>query len=565
MFIGQEKRDRTYQRRIPTTTGRNGAIGGRRAGREDKHVMRSAIARIGWAPGLAVALLSGCAMVGPDFQTPDAAVNAGWAGSESRISAQPGEYAQWWRTFDDPALTQLIELGYRQNLPLRSAGIRVLQARAQLGVVIGQQYPQQQEAVGELARQRESSQVPFAPQGNSSLLEYTTASIGVQAAWELDLWGKFRRAVEAADAQLAATVAGYDDVLVSLTAELATAYIQLRTFEQQLLVANKNVGVQQEGLQIAAVRFRGGTTDERDVEQARTILASTQATIPQLEQQIEQTKNAIATLIGLPPSPLEDLLGSSGGIPLAPAQVGIGVPADLLRRRPDIRQAEAVAASQSALIGFQKADLYPSFTLLGTFGFEASDWQQFDLTDLFKGRSRAFSFGPAIVWDFLNYGRIENQVRAQDAAFEQALTDYQNTVLVAQREVENGLVGFRKQQERAQFLSEAVRAAQRSLDLAFVQYRSGVTDFTTVLVAEQQLLAQQDDLALTAGAIPANLVATYRALGGGWEIREDRAFVPPQTVEAMTQRTNWGQLLDYEVRVPPIPVPNPERPRLPEW
>ncbi len=299
--------------------------------------------------------------------------------------------------------------------------------------------------------------------------------------------------------------------------------------------------MQQEGLQIATARFRGGTTDERDVEQAKTILASTQATIPQFEQQIEQTKNAIATLIGLPPSPLDDLLGTSKGIPVAPAQVGIGIPADLLRRRPDIRQAEAVAAAQSALIGFQKADLFPSFTLVGTFGFAASDWQQFDLSDIFLAKSRTFTFGPSVTWNFLNYGRITNQVRAQDAAFQEALITYQNTVLVAQQEVENGLVGFRKQQERAKVLSEAVRAAQRSLDLAILQYRSGVTDFTTVLVAEQQLLAQQDSLAVTAGAIPSNLVAVYRALGGGWQIREDQEFVPPQTIEAMTTPDQLGQ------------------------
>jgi NodT family efflux transporter outer membrane factor (OMF) lipoprotein len=527
--------------------------------------LRNAIRRTGAAPALAAALLSGCAMVGPDFQSPEAVVNAGWSGTESRITAQPGDYAHWWRMFDDPALTRLEELGYQQNLPLRVAGVRVLQARAQLGVAIGQEYPQTQQAVGDLAHQRESARVPFAPTGKSSELEYTTASIGVQAAWELDFWGKFRRFVESADAQLAANVAGYDDVLVSLTADLATAYVQLRTLEQQLVVARANVQVQQEGLQIATFRFRGGTTDERDVEQAKTILASTQATIPQFEQQIEQTKNAIATLIGLPPSPLDDLLGTSKGIPVAPAQVGIGIPADLLRRRPDIRQAEAVAAAQSALIGFQKADLLPSFTLVGTFGFAASDWQQFDLSDIFLAKSRTFTFGPSVTWNFLNYGRITNQVRAQDAAFQEALITYQNTVLVAQQEVENALIGFRKQQERAKVLSEAVRAAQRSLDLATLQYRSGVTDFTTVLVAEQQLLAQQDSLAVTAGAIPSNLVAVYRALGGGWQIREGQAFVPPQTIEAMTRRTNWGSLLAYEVKVPPIPVPRPQRPRLPEW
>ena len=510
-------------------------------------------------------LLAGCAMVGPDFQTPPAQLNPSWLSSgESRVAEDPDNNGQWWTTFSDPALNRLIEIGYTQNLPLQVAGARVLQARAQLAVAIGEEYPQTQQAVGSLQRTRESARAAGAPEGNASQLEYTEATVGVQASWELDLWGKFRRSVESADATLAASVANYDDVLVSLTADLASAYIDLRTFQEQLRVARDNVKVQEEGLQIATRRFQGGVTDERDVQQARAILASTQATIPQLEQQIEQTRNSIATLIGQPPNPLSDLLDQSKGIPQPPAQVGIGIPADLLRRRPDIRLAEASAAAQSAGIGVQKADLYPAFSLTGTFGFVASDWGPFQLGDITQMRSRTFGFGPSVVWDFLNYGRIENAVRAQDAAFQQAYTSYQETVLQAQSEVENGLIGFRKQQEKAKFLSEAVRAAQRSLDLAFTQYSGGVTDFTTVLVAEQQLLQQQDQLAATAGAIPSNLVTVYRALGGGWQIREGKPFLPPQTVEAMAQRTNWGRLLDYEVVVPPVPAPRPAEFRLPE-
>ena len=518
------------------------------------------------AAGLtALVLVAGCSMVGPDFQTPPAELNPSWLGSgESRVAEDPANNGEWWRNFADPALDRLVELGYAQNLPLQIAGARVLQARAQLAVAIGQEYPQTQQAVGALERARESARAPFAPENDASALEYTEGSVGVQASWELDFWGKFRRSVESADAQLAATVATYDDVLVSVTADIATAYIQLRTFQEQLRVAKANVKVQEEGLKIATTRFRGGVTDERDVEQAKAILASTKALIPQFEQQIEQTRNVIATLIGEPPGPLTDQLDQSKGIPLPPAQVGVGIPADLLRRRPDIRAAEAAAAAQSALIGVQKADLYPAFSLTGSFGFAASDWGPFQLGDITQSRSRTFGFGPSVVWDFLNYGRIENAVRAQDAAFQQAYTSYQNTVLQAQREVENGLVGFRKQQERAKFLSEAVRAAQRSLDLAMAQYSGGITDFTTVLVAEQQLLQQQDQLAVTAGAIPTNLVVAYRALGGGWQMRQGKPFVPPQTVDAMAKRTNWGRLLDYEVHVPPIPVPRPEQFRLPQ-
>src|SRR3954451_2013089 len=526
--------------RVPQLTGGLG-----RASRRYRDRGRvSGRARYGWITAMGAGMLSGCAMVGPDFQTPSADLNPSWlASGESRVAEDPTNNGEWWRTFNDPALNRLIEIGYAQNLPLQVAGARVLQARALLAVAIGQEYPQTQQAVGALQRTRESAREPFAPEGNASQLDYTEGSLGVQASWELDFWGKFRRSVESADAQFAATVANYDDVLVSLTADLATFYIQLRTLQQQLAVADANVEVQQHGLGIATMRFKGGTTDQRDVEQANTILASTQATIPQLEQQIVQTRNAIAALIGQPPGPLADLLDKSKGIPLPPAQVAVGVPANLLRRRPDIRLAEANAAAQSALIGVQKADLYPAFSLTGSFGFVASDWGPFQMGDITQWRSRTFGFGPSVVWDFLNYGRIENAVRAQDAAFQQTVTNYQNTVLQAQGEVENGLVAFRKQQEKAKFLSAAVRAAQRSLELATVQYRGGVTDFTTVLVAEQQLLQQQDQLAVTAGAIPSNLVSAYRALGGGWQIREDKAFLPPQSVEAMAKRTNWGKLL----------------------
>ena len=388
--------------------------------------------------------------------------------------------------------------------------------------------------------------------------------MGVQAAWEIDLWGKFRRFTESADAQLAA-VANYDDVLVSLTADLATAYLQLRTLQQQLAVAKSNVAVQEEGLQIATARFRGGTTDQRDVEQAKTILASTKATIPQLEQQIEQTRNAIATLIGRPPGPLDELLTQSKGIPLAPAQVGIGVPADLLRRRPDIRQAEATAAAAECPDRLPEGRPLSRLLADRHLRLRGQQLRAVRAVRHLPEPQQNLRVRPELR---LGFPQLRPASRTPSAPrtppSRKSITLYQNTVLLAQQEVENGLIGFRKQQERAKFLSEAVKAAQRSVDLAFLQYRNGVTDFTTVLTAEQQLLQQQDALAVTAGAIPTNLVAAYRALGGGWQIREDKSFLPPQTVEAMAKRTNWGKLLAYHVKSPPIPVPRPTEFRLPE-
>jgi outer membrane protein TolC len=258
----------------------------------------------------------------------------------------------------------------------------------------------------------------------------------------------------------------------------------------------------------------------------------------------------------MPPRDVGDLLGVKSEIPAPPPEVAVGIPADLLRRRPDIQAAEWRAAAQCAQIGVAKANLFPAFSLSGTFGLQAGDATPFNLGDMFSWRSRAASFGPAVQWNLLNYGQITNQVRFQDARFQELLIAYQNAVLQAQQEVENALIGFLKAQQRAQKLVEATAAAQRSVDLAILQYREGITDFTTVLTAEQTLLTQQDNLAVTLGDISANLVGVYRAMGGGWQIRDGQDFVPDSIKEAMARRTNWGKLLT------PVALPPPkEEPR----
>jgi outer membrane protein TolC len=245
--------------------------------------------------------------------------------------------------------------------------------------------------------------------------------------------------------------------------------------------------------------------------------------------------------------------------------VALGIPADLLRRRPDIRRAEWRAAAQCAQIGVAKADLYPAFSLSGTFGFQGSDAGTFALANMFDWRSRTASIGPSFQWNLFNYGRITNQVRLQDARFQELIIAYQNTVLQAQQEVENALIAFLKAQQRAQKLAGAVAAAQQSVQLAILQYREGITDFTTVLTAEQSLLAQQDSLATTLGEISGNLVGVFRALGGGWQLREGQDFVPDSVKAAMAGRTNWGRLLTPVA----VTAPSPEAPRhdirLPQW
>jgi NodT family efflux transporter outer membrane factor (OMF) lipoprotein len=511
-----------------------------------------------------VLLVSGCIKVGPDFVRPPVTVSQTWLDAgDPRVKTEAADYRNWWQAFNDPVLDRLIDRAYRENLSLRVAGVRVLEARAQLGIAIGRWYPQTQQAFGSLIENRTSERAPAATVSGN--LDYRLSEVGLLASWELDFWGKFRRAIEAADASLLATVADYDNTLVSLTADVANAYILIRTLEKRIGIARQNVETQRESLRIAEFRLQYGTTSQLDVEQAKTVLNDTLASIPFLETQLRQAKNALNVLLGLPPSLLENELAGVSEIPVSPSQVVVGIPADLVRRRPDIRSAEHQAAAQSALIGVAKSDLYPAFSLNGTFGFLSSDAGSFKLSDMFEWRSRTVQAGPSFQWNIFNYGRITNNVRVQDARFEQLLIAYQNTVLKAQQEVEDGLVAFLKGQERAEFLAQSTAAAQKSLDLAVLQYREGVKDFTTVLIAQQGLLNEQDILATTLGGISGSLVGVYRALGGGWEIREGKEWVPPGIAEEMAKRTRWGKLLAPATYQPPASAEPKSLIRAPEW
>lgn len=517
-------------------------------------------------------LAAGCVKVGPDFAPPDAPVAQSWLVSDDpRIVDSAPEDPAWWQKFDDPQLTRLIEIAQEQNPNVQMAGVRVLQARAQLGTAIGDVYPQKQQVFGELTHERLSNHESTRGQSRSILErlgvgrnlpslggeEFWVTQFGLGASWELDLWGKFRRAVEAADANLMASVANYDDALVSLSAQVASTYVNIRTYEERLRIARENAGTQQATLNLASIRFRDGETSETDVEQAKSEYASTRSQIPQLEIGLRQNQHALSVLLGRPPSSLEDLVTRGGGIPVAPAEVGIGIPADLLRRRPDIRAAEQQAASQSAMIGATKAELYPAFSLSGTFGFLSTDLGNSSLNDAFDWKSRVVSFGPAVVWNIFNYGQITNQVREQDAAFQAAVLSYQNTVLQAQQEVEDGLASFLGAQATVVLLQEAVAAARRSVDLTTIEYREGATDYTTVLTAQQNLLEQQDQLAQIQGSVAQGLISLYRALGGGWQTRTDAGFVSPDIEAEMANRTDWGGLLQGtppEAEIGPVDV-----------
>ena len=519
---------------------------------------------------LMLTFLPGCFNIGPNYVRPETKVEADWLeAGDPRVKIGQAEYRNWWKAFKDPLLDQLVETAYRENLDLRQAGVRILEARAQLGVATGQLYPQTQQLTGSGERFRESSGVPIPGTSVSAPrfkgVYYWQVQLGLTGSWELDFWGKYRRNIESADASMQASIADYDNALVSLLAGVANYYTAMRTLERRLDIAHKNVESQKESLTIAQVRFEGGTTSERDVEQARTVLTSTQATIPVLQIQLRQAKNAISVLLGMPPNRLPELEKGNGKIPTPPAAVVAGIPADLLRRRPDIRAAEYNAIAQSAQIGVAKADLLPAFSLTGNFGTLSSDLGRNRLGDVVNWSNTSSSFGPAVQWNILNYGRIINLVRVQDARFQEGLINYQNTVLKAQQDVEDNLAAFLRSQEQAKALTENVEAAQKSLNLAVIQYREGITDFTTVLTAQVSLLNAEDNLANARGNIASGLVGVYRALGGGWEIREGQNFVPVETRIQMENRTNWNRLTTPPSLPPPEPDQIKPRFRAPDW
>jgi NodT family efflux transporter outer membrane factor (OMF) lipoprotein len=365
-----------------------------------------------------------------------------------------------------------------------------------------------------------------------------TWGAGFDATWEADVWGKFRRGVEAADANLAASMLNYDAVLVTLTGDVAALYTNIRTLEERLAYARNNVSLQQHALELANSRFEEGATSELDVQQAGGLLYNTQATIPVLELSLERTRNTLSFLLGMPPSDLQHLLGTNGKIPAAPETATVGIPADLLRRRPDVKAAEMAAAARSAVIGVSQAELYPHFGLAGGIGVSGASF-----SDMFDSGATTGFIAPFFRWNILNYGRIKNRVRVQDARFEQAVTSYQNIALAAAREVQDGLQGFLRTQEQVKYLESAVQATSRATELALIQYREGATDYTRVLNTQTSLLLQQDALTAARGQVVSSLVATYKALGGGWQLRVDDNFVRPDTIDTMEQRTDWGELL----------------------
>ena len=481
------------------------------------------------------ATLAGCA-VGPEYERPDVKLDADWAGQpDPRVTTQAAPDAAWWKSFNDPVLDKLVELAYAQNLNLQVTGLRILEARARLGYAHGQRLPQFQAAIGSITANQPSELAITTFQPGS----YNDYQIGFDASWEVDFWGRYRKGVSAEESGFLATVADRDNALVSLAAEVARTYTSIRTFEVLINLARENVTVQEEGLRIAQARFDNGATSELDVTQARTLLESTRTTIPQLESSLQQAENALSTLLGQTTGSLGELLAGPAAIPAVPPQVSISVPAEMLRRRADIRGAELNAMAQADRIGIAQSDFYPRIALFGSVGTQVSDGDN-NFGDLFSSGSWLYSFGPRLLWTVFNYGRIKNNVRVEDARFQASLVNYQDTVLRAGQEANDALTAFLRSQEAEVFARNAADSAQQSVDLAFVQYTEGAVDFQRVLDAQRSVLEEENTLAGISSSVSTNLIALYKALGGGWEMEQNQPYINDGIRDEMQQRTNWG-------------------------
>jgi NodT family efflux transporter outer membrane factor (OMF) lipoprotein len=459
---------------------------------------------------IAAVFALGCA-VGPNYVAPEVQVPDAWQQELTRGLVEGQSALQtWWTVFDDPLLTSLVDQAVEGNLNLRLAMERVAEARAQRGFARGSWFPSIFN-VGTYQRGQLSQEVftPL-PQAGSPVNLYR---YGLDATWEIDVFGRVRRSVESADAGLEATIEVYRDTLVVLLADVSLSYVDLRTSQTRLRYARQNAELQRGTLALTRDRNRAGLAGDLDVRQAELNLARTESSIPRFEQAIRFSINRIGVLLGESPGTVADELNAPQRIPRPPDEVIVGLPTELLRQRPDVRGAERRVAAQSAKIGVATADLYPRLALLGSFSFDA-----LKAAKVFTGDATAFSFGPALRWNLFDGGRVRANIAVEEERTQQALTAYENTVLFALEESENAMVAFQREQERRDFLAKSVVAARESVDLVMVLYKTGLTNFQNVLDMERSLARQEDLLAESEGLVSANLIRIYKSLGGGWTL-----------------------------------------------
>lgn len=461
-------------------------------------------------------LLSGCMIVGTDYTSPDTITPDTWHQSlSSDLHSGRSSLEKWWTRFNDPALNRLIDTARESNRDLAIAYERINEARAARGIARSQLFPSA-DFTGGVSRNRSSQNIgtPSPPAGKTN----DFWSTGLDAGWEIDFFGGVRRSVESANATVEGTEELYRDTMVSLLAEVAYAYIQVRTFDERIRLAGKNVANQRDSVDITKARFDAGLSPELDVSQATSNLANTEAFIPALRSQRDAALNRLAVLIGRYPSAAASFVSGSGGIPVPNRSAGVGIPADLVRSRPDIRAAERSLAAQTARIGVAEADLYPRFTLAGTFQL-----QSLAASSLAESNARNYAFGPSFRWNIFSAGRIKNQIAIEESRTKQAYLNYENTVLKGVSEVESALSSARNERERLQALDTAVTASQKTVSLVKDNYREGLIDFQNVLDAERTIFANEDERAISQGQIAAAYVSLFKALGGGTRMESSKS------------------------------------------
>lgn len=475
---------------------------------------------------VAVGLLmaQGC-KVGPDYTPPQKELPDAWheAATDGLVDGA-ASVQTWWDVLDDPILTDLIHQAQEANLDLHGAFYSIQAARALRGIANGQRIPSVSGAGG--ANRADFSENARAPGSGEPSNEFL---LGAEANWELDVFGRVARLVESRDAALQASLEDYRDVLVSVLAEVALAYIDLRTVQLRIDYTERNIETQSQTLELTQDRFNAGLVSALDVAQAETNLAATRAELPVLHRTLEIDYNRLSVLLGQTPGALQSELGGTDGkIPVPSGEVAVGLPADLMRQRPDIRRAERELASATALIGVATAELYPQFSLSGLLTIEATS-----LSNLASGESVTWALGGGFRWNLFAGGRIRNRIRFEEARTARSLVAYEQTVLFAVEEVEDALVTYKTEQQRRDRLIESVDANERSLDLVMTQYKAGLADFQNVLDTQRSLVNRQNQLAASEGLVVQSLVSLYRALGGGWD--PDANYSEPPMTSAPEQ------------------------------
>jgi NodT family efflux transporter outer membrane factor (OMF) lipoprotein len=476
--------------------------------------------------------LASCA-AGPDYEPPAVTMPEVWAGTgapggRAITDADPGDLSRWWSRFEDPALVELVELALSQSPDLAEAAGRLLEARFRRAAVAGERVPAIDLDAG-YSRTRQSGTIGDAPVGGFAIdPEADLWTAGASLTWELDVFGRIGRRVEAADRTTEAELADFYAVQVSLAAEVALAYTDGRELQNRLRIAEENARIQQSALDLARTRFEAGLTTRLDVDQAESALRQTLSRIPALKAQLQQAKNRLSLLTGRVPGAADDALAEVVPVPTPPDSIAAGAPADLLRRRPDVIRAERELGSSVASFAAARADLYPRFTLVGNFGF-ASD----DVEDLFDWDSRVFGIGPAVDWPIFQGGTLRALASAERAVVDQRAAAYQRTILVALQEVADAAAAFARNREQRAELTLAVAAAERAVRFAQAQYEQGLVDFDRVLDTQRSLFVSQEELAVVDAAVTAEAIRLYRALGGGWD-----APTPASTTASTTRPTS---------------------------